>query len=150
VFGTGPAAARRRPYLSRTSPTARIQLDERLVRHHVRGSSAHDASVHGHAWPPAVERVERDDRVTGRQHRAAALLRLDSGVRGPSLDAQAEVHDALARRRCPVGACALDQGHVSLLAMARMNGVLAADPIPRPLTTNTTRDWQPGTATRPT
>ena len=59
-------------------------------------AAVHDADVHGDAGPTAVQPLQRDDRVRRLEHRVAALLRLDAGVRRPPVIVDPVVGDPLA------------------------------------------------------
>ena len=78
---------------------ADVHLERAALGHDVRPRPAGDrADVDGHARPAAVELVEVLDDPGRLEDRAPALLGFDAGVGGPTVDGQAQVEDALARR----------------------------------------------------
>ena len=107
-FGLGQALGGRRP---------NVDLELAPLRNDVGPRPAGDlADVHGHARPAAVELVQLADDPRCLEDRVAALLGLDPGVRGPAMDGQAQVEDALAGRHdVAVGAGTLeDQARIDV------------------------------------
>src|SRR4029077_16213864 len=81
-----------------------VDLERAAFGDDVRAGSARDrADIDGDAGPAAVEVVEFLDDPGRFEDRAATLLGLDAGVRGPPVDGDAEIEDAFAGRHDVAG-----------------------------------------------
>ncbi len=109
-----------------------VDLELGLVAHDVRaGPGLEHADVRRHVRPAAVQRVDLPHELGAGDDRAAALLGLDTGVRGATVDREADVGHALARRdEVAARARALEhERRVDLAGLLAMCGVEDGDPI---------------------
>ena len=95
-----------------------VEVEVAPVGDHVRpGAAVHDADVEGDAGPPAVQRVDRHDRVRALEDRRRAAFGFDPRVGGAAADRDLHVGDALAARddRTALARRLQDEADVDLL-----------------------------------